>query len=128
MPKVKLNRDIKKEQTEYRRNLIESKYHSRGYRAQTEVERALGVSQGWLSRRLRGEGISLDDLNRIDNLLLIKPNTYAIQSICKIQHLQFFLRNVNFVIIPLLKPFITVSRIFIIFLVYFSIIPYMIVF
>ena len=77
MPKVKLNRDIKKEQVEYRRNLIESKYHSRGYRAQAEVERALGVNQGWLSRRLRGDGISLDDLNRIDNLLQFEASEFA---------------------------------------------------
>ena len=52
MPKVKLNRDIKKEQVEYRRNLIESKYHSRGYRAQTEV-------------------------NRIDNLLQFEASEFA---------------------------------------------------
>lgn len=77
MPKVKLNRDMRQERIDFRRNLIESKYHSRGYRAQTEVERALGVKQGWLSRRLRGDGISLDDLNRIDNLLQFEAAEFA---------------------------------------------------
>lgn len=69
MPKVKLNRDIRQERIDFRRNLIESKFHSRGYRAQTEVERALGVSQGWLSRRLRGYAFALDDLDKLDRLL-----------------------------------------------------------
>ena len=47
MPKVKLNRDPVQERIIFRRNLIESKYHSRGYRSQTAVEKALGVSQGY---------------------------------------------------------------------------------
>ena len=69
MPKVKLNRDTRQERINIRRNLIESKFHLRGYRTQTDVDRALGVSQGWLSRRLRGYAIDLDDLDKLDKLL-----------------------------------------------------------
>lgn len=70
MPKVKLNRDIKKERIEYRRNLIESKAHLRGYRTQKDVERALKLPAGWLSKRLSGAvRFDADDFDALDNLL-----------------------------------------------------------
>lgn len=70
MPKVKLNRDPVQERIEYRRNLIESKAHARGYRTQADVERAMGQPPAWLSRRLCGRvHMELDDLDKLDKVL-----------------------------------------------------------
>ena len=78
MPKVKLHRDTVQERIIFRRNLIESTYHSRGYRSQTAVEKALGVSQGWVSHRLRGTvKLDLDDLDKLDKLLRFEASEMA---------------------------------------------------
>lgn len=70
MPKVKLNRDIRQERIEFRRNLIESKAHLRGYRTQKDVERAAGMPACWLSRRLNGSvRFDADDFDTLDKLL-----------------------------------------------------------
>lgn len=70
MPKVKLNRDIRQERIEFRRNLIESKAHLRGYRTQKDVALAVGMAGSWLSRRLKGDtAMELDDLDKLDKLL-----------------------------------------------------------
>lgn len=70
MPKVKLNRDIRQERIEFRRNLIESKAHLRGYRTQKDVERAAGVPTSWLSKRLNGTiRFDADDFDTLDKLL-----------------------------------------------------------
>lgn len=78
MPKVKLNRDPVQERNDFRRNLIESKFHFRGYRTQVDVEQALGVSGAWLSRRLRGlTDWELDDLGKLDKVLRFDANELA---------------------------------------------------
>lgn len=70
MPKVKLNRDIRKERIEFRRNLIEAKAHGRGYRTQTQLAEAMGVDVAWLSRRIRGaSALDLDDIDKLDKCL-----------------------------------------------------------
>ena len=70
MPKVKLGRDPEIQRIKFRRNLIESKAHLRGYRTQKDIERAAGMAAGWLSKRLNGRtAIELDDLDRLDKLL-----------------------------------------------------------
>lgn len=70
MPKVKLNRDIRKERIEFRRNLIEAKAHGRGYRTQKHLADAMGVSYSWLSRRIRGDSVlDLDDIDKLDKCL-----------------------------------------------------------
>lgn len=70
MPKVKLNRDIRQERIEFRRNLIESKAHLRGYRTQKDVERAAGMPASWLSKRLTGKiRFDADDFDTLDKLL-----------------------------------------------------------
>lgn len=70
MPKVTLNRDIRQERIEFRRNLIESKAHLRGYRTQKDVALAAGMTGSWLSRRLNGDtAMELDDLDKLDKLL-----------------------------------------------------------
>lgn len=70
MPKVKLNRDIRQERIEFRRNLIESKAHLRGYRTQKDVERAAGMPASWLSKRLTGSvRFDVDDFDTLDKLL-----------------------------------------------------------
>lgn len=70
MPKVTLNRDIRQERINFRRNLIESKAHLRGYRTQKDVALAAGMTGSWLSRRLNGDtAMELDDLDKLDKLL-----------------------------------------------------------
>lgn len=70
MPKVKLNRDIRQERIKFRRNLIESKAHIRGYRTQKDVALAVGMTGSWLSKRLNGDtAMELDDLDKLDKLL-----------------------------------------------------------
>lgn len=70
MPKVKLNRDMRQERIEFRRNLIESKAHLRGYRTQKDVERAAGMPASWLSKRLTGSvHFDADDFDTLDKLL-----------------------------------------------------------
>lgn len=78
MPKVKLNRDPVQERVDFRRNLVESKYHIRGYRSQKAVEQALCVPESWLSRRLNGRvKWELDDLNKLDKLLRFEASEMA---------------------------------------------------
>ena len=70
MPKVKLNRDVRQERINFRRNLIESKAHLRGYRTQKDVERAAGMPASWLSKRLTGSvRFDVDDFDTLDKLL-----------------------------------------------------------
>ena len=70
MPKVTLNRDIRQERINFRRNLIESKAHLRGYRTQKDVALAAGMTGSWLSKRLNGDtAMELDDLDKLDKLL-----------------------------------------------------------
>lgn len=84
MPKVKLNRDIKQERIEYRRNLIESKAHFRGYRTQAALAKALGRDTSWLSRRIRGTTPwELDDLAELDKTLRFEANEFAQLARCK---------------------------------------------
>lgn len=84
MPKVKLTRDIKQERIEYRRNLIESKAHFRGYRTQSALAEALGKDAGWLSRRIRGAASwELDDLAALDKTLKFEANEFAQLVRCK---------------------------------------------
>ena len=66
MPKVKLNRDIRQERINFRRNLIESKAHLRGYRNQRSMERAMGLPDAWVSKRICGTTrMTLDDLDKL---------------------------------------------------------------
>lgn len=84
MPKVKLNRDIKQERIEYRRNLIESKAHSRGYRTQAALADALGKGTSWLSRRIRGATPwELSDLTELDKTLRFEADELAKLVRCK---------------------------------------------
>lgn len=54
----------------FRRNLIESIFHARGYRTITALERDLGVGENWVNRRVRGDTIfRLDDLELLDSIL-----------------------------------------------------------
>lgn len=54
----------------FRRNMIESKYHARGYRTITALERDLGVGENWVNRRVRGETpFRLDELELLDSVL-----------------------------------------------------------
>lgn len=54
----------------FRRNMIESKFHFRGYRTSTELEQDLGVHGDWVGRRIRGEtSIRLDELELLDSVL-----------------------------------------------------------
>lgn len=54
----------------FRRNLIESIFHARGYRTITALERDLGVGENWVNRRVRGEtSIRLDELELLDSVL-----------------------------------------------------------
>lgn len=70
MPKVKLMRDTQQERATFRRNLIESKAHLRGYRTQTAIEQALNLPAGWMSKRMSGKTrLELDDLCKLDKLL-----------------------------------------------------------
>lgn len=70
MPKVKLNRDMRQERVDFRRNLIESKAHLRGYRNQRSMERAMGLPDAWVSKRICGTTrMTLDDLDKLDKLL-----------------------------------------------------------
>lgn len=54
----------------FRRNMIESKYHARGYRTITALERDLGVGENWVNRRVRGDTpFRLDELELLDSVL-----------------------------------------------------------
>lgn len=54
----------------FRRNMIESKYHARGYRSATELCKDLGVKDKWLSRHLLGDTpFRLDELELLDSIL-----------------------------------------------------------
>lgn len=78
MPKVKLNRDIRQERIEYRRNLIESKAHARGYRTQTALAEAMDRDLVWLSRRIRGATLwDCDALRELDKVLRFEASEFA---------------------------------------------------
>ena len=54
----------------FRRNMIESKYHARGYRSATELCKDLVVKDKWLSRHLLGDTpFRLDELELLDSIL-----------------------------------------------------------
>ena len=54
----------------FRRNMIESKYHARGYRSATELCKDRGVKDKGLSRHLLGDTpYRLDELELLDSIL-----------------------------------------------------------
>lgn len=82
MPKTKLSKFVERDEqadaATLRRNLIESKAAMRGYRTNRSVAVALGVSDGWLNKRMLGVSQwSMDDVKKLDNVLRFDADELA---------------------------------------------------